>query len=119
MDELIQTPDLPEGFEYPQALLDLVDQGGLKTGPWRILSGKWLLTRYDGLKQRYPNRTLVPFARRTDNDDVACFEFTESTKKLGVSVVHDFASTGWESREHFAAFEDWLVNASIEAQNWD
>jgi len=45
-----------------------------------------------GLQERYPGRMLVAFARREDNDDVACWEAGGGGK---VIVIHDFASDGW------------------------
>lgn len=38
------------------------------------MNGDQVVSRMDGLKKRYPNRILVPFDRRIDNDDLACFE---------------------------------------------
>jgi hypothetical protein len=50
---------------------------------------------------------LVPFARREDNDDVACWE----PMSPRVVVIHDFASPGFEDRGGFADFNGWLRQA--------
>jgi hypothetical protein len=70
--------------------------------------------RYAGLKERYRQRQLVPFARRVDCDDVACFETTAGVKPLAVQVIHDFAAPGWEQRKVFDNFDTWLAAAESE-----
>lgn len=51
----------------------------------------------------------VPFARRQDNDDLACLE----PSTAAVVIVHDFSSEGSERRESFATFWDWF-RAAVE-----
>ena len=51
--------------------------------------------------------TVVPFANRQDNDDVACFDLDRG----GISIIHDFASVGWEQREVYPTFYAWLRQA--------
>lgn len=60
--------------------------------------------RFRGLQKRYLGRRLYPFARRDDNDDVACFEDDNSL----VHIIHDFADIGWEQKEVFPTFDAWL-----------
>jgi hypothetical protein len=59
------------------------------------------------MRQRYPLRKLVPFARRQDDDDVACFDLDRGA----VAIVHDYASPGWEGNAEFADFRAWLHQA--------
>jgi hypothetical protein len=40
---------------------------------------------------------------------VACWELAAGDGT--VVVVHDFASPGWEKRDHFSSFYDWLRQA--------
>jgi hypothetical protein len=48
---------------------------------------------------------LVPFARRFNTDDIACWEGTDNQS---VVIVHDFTSVGWEDRgERYADFWSW------------
>jgi hypothetical protein len=65
--------------------------------------------RSNGLKERYPDRKLVPFARRQDNDDVACWDLAKGGGT--VTIIHDYASPGWEQRDEFSGFNDWLRRA--------
>jgi hypothetical protein len=95
MAELLSIADLPEGFGYPLEFVRVVELGLTQLEPWWVLEGDRLRTRYRGLRERYPSRTLVPFALRQDCDDVACFELN----RPGVVIIHDFASPGWEQRD--------------------
>ena len=80
--------------------------------PWQLLFGEWVKVRADGLRKRYPNRRLVPFARRFTSDDVACWEGSDNES---VVVVHDFASKGWEDRkERYSGFWEWYRAAMDE-----
>ncbi len=60
------------------------------------------------LNKRYPTRQLVPFAKRSDNDDVAWFEMG---KPGSVEIIHDFADPGWEQRAEYPSFWDWFKEA--------
>jgi hypothetical protein len=67
MVELL-TENLPEGFSYPSEFLRIVDLGLVDLEPWWIFDGDLLKIRYEGLRKRFPDRSLVPFARRQDNE---------------------------------------------------
>ena len=92
-------------FSYPQQLKDLVSKGIVDFGVWYLMNDEETVRRFRGLQTRYPERTLYPFARRGDNDDIACFEDVDSTL---VHIIHDFADSGWEQREVLPTFDDWL-----------
>ncbi|PSF05917.1 hypothetical protein C7H09_12405 [Marinobacter fuscus] len=119
MYELLSRELLPEWFEYPKNLLCLLEDDEIDFGPWQLLHGKWLNVRHAGLKERYPNLDLVPFARRLDDDDVACFDVSENSSILKVKIIHDFASSGWEEREELESFDIWLQEAKELAKDWD
>lgn len=92
-------------FSYPQSLKDLVSEGRVDFGVWYLMNDDETVRRFRGLQTRYPERTLYPFARRGDNDDIACFEDVDSTL---VHIIHDFADIGWEQREVFPTIDAWL-----------
>ncbi len=115
MAQLLSAAELPEGFHYPHQFLRTVELGLVDLEPWWILHGDLLRERQVGLRTRYPARTLVPFARRQDNDDVACFDV--DTGKL--VIVHDFAAPGWEQRAEFDDFYGWLRQAIDEFVEFD
>lgn len=107
MVELLSSTELPDSFTYPRELIRIAELGLLDLNPWWIMEGTALRIRFADVRQRYPQRKLVPFARRQDNDDVACFDLDRGI----VTIVHDFASSGWERRAEFADFRAWLHQA--------
>ena len=104
---LLTGTELPDGFSYPAEFLRVVDLGLINLEPWTILLDEELVHRNSGLRERYPERVLVPFARRQDNDDVACWDVSRGH----VIIVHDFASPGYEERQQFEGFYSWLRQA--------
>ncbi len=107
--ELLSVSDLPAGFEYPRAFVRVVELGLTNLEPWWIIEGDVLRDRFVGLQKRYDDRTLVPFATRQDNDDVACWDVDRGSGT--VVIVHDFASPGYEQRAELPDFSAWLRQA--------
>ena len=108
MEQLLSKDEMPDWFNYPEEFLRIIEQGLLDFDPWIILQEARLRTRFTGLKERYPSRELVPFARREDNDDVACWD----KQRPGlVVIIHDFSSPGSESKEEFSCFWEWFRSA--------
>ncbi|MEU5418963.1 hypothetical protein ACH4UT_31885 [Streptomyces sp. NPDC020799] len=103
MDMLCQG-ELPSGFAYPEEFLRAVESGLVGLDPWWLLEGEGLRARVSGLCERFPERRLVPFARREDNDDVACWDLDSGT----VRVIHDFTTPERVNRREFATFYEWL-----------
>ncbi|MBW5458715.1 hypothetical protein GPJ60_14975 [Clostridium sporogenes] len=68
---------------------------------WYIMDEERVLNRLKGVTERYPNRKLLPFARRDGNDDIACFEVGKGEK---VQIIHDFASECYEQRKEYNDF---------------
>jgi len=106
---------LPSGFAYPFEFLWTVNHGLLNFPPWSILSGELLNDHVEGLRTRYPDKLRIPFARRQDNDDVACWD---GESQWLVRVIHDFASPGWEVASEPMTFLDWLRGAFDEYLEW-
>lgn len=96
------------GFNYPEQFEKIVELNLLDFDFWYIMNEEQSLTRLDGLRTRYPRRNLIPFARRDDNDDIACFDLKEPCK---VQIIHDFASDGYEQRKTYDDLWDWLKDA--------
>lgn len=104
---LIPIEKLPHGFDYPPEFLHVVELGILNLEPWAVVRNG--AERMGDLRERFPNRRLVPFARRIESDDIACWDISKSDKKI--FVIHDYASPGWEQRDEFSEFNDWLRKA--------
>lgn len=109
MAELLPVEVLPQGFSYPPSFIRVVERGLLDLEPWQVLVRAQFYERRRGLIERFPDRDLIPFSRRQDNDDVACWEPSEGGDR--VVVIHDFASPGWEDRAEYRNFNDWLRQA--------
>lgn len=74
MADLLTGDDLPEGFAYPPEFLRVVELGLTDLEPWWIIDGDLLRSGMRLLASAYPTRRLVLFAKRQDNDDVACWD---------------------------------------------
>ena len=83
---------------------------------WYLMNKEQVEIRIKGLKDRYPQRKLIPFARRDDGDDIACFEVGKENR---VQIIHDFASAGYEQRKEHECFWDWFRDAVEEMINKD
>ena len=57
-------------YEYPEAYKKLVELNLIDFDIWYLIESEQATRRYHDLKQRYPKRQLIPFARRDDNDDM-------------------------------------------------
>ncbi len=99
------------GFQYPDSFIKIIELNLLDFDLWYIMDEERVLSRLKGVMERYPNRKLIPFARRDDNDDIACFEAGKGEK---VQIIHDFASEGYEQRKEYNDFWAWLEDAISE-----
>src|SRR4051812_9896990 len=88
---------MPQGFRLPPAYLELINAGPVDLDPWWLLAERkesldfWTRT----LHEQYPNRPLVPFAKRDDTgDDIAAFDATDTSGNPKVLHIHAFSSPG-------------------------
>lgn len=102
---------LPSGFIYPSSFLEFISKKEIPDlDPWWFiyefeeLSKKWFLL----LKKQYPTRNVVPFAKASNNDDIACFDGTDKSGDPKIFIIHSFASPGWEDRGSVKNFNEWL-----------
>jgi len=101
-------------FEFPIELKRIIEHDLYNLEPWHILDTDQILKRYQGMKERYPAKELIPFASRQDNDDVACFEKGSGYR---IYLIHDYASQGWEQHAVYDDFWQWF-RAAIEDMIW-
>lgn len=104
----------PEWFTYPSGLLKMVDEGKTGITPWHLMKSEWVAKAIPELFNRY-GRTVVPFAHRQNNDDIAVFEKGTGDKVL---VIHNFAAKGEEIEEEYPDFQAWLDAAEAESLDW-
>jgi len=112
-----------EGFEIPGGYSLVVGLNLTNIAPWIILNKEAFEVMLDGISRRYPDQMVIPFARRQDNDDVACFATVRSPNAPSeIIIIHDFASPGWEVSAKMATFWDWFrlaVEEMIESHTTD
>lgn len=102
--KLLSKSTLPSWFEYPNNFKRICDLKLIDLEPWLIMEGDYLERIFHGLSQRYSKRSLVPFAKREDCDDIACWE----ADYPGVVVIHDYASSGFEDVKRYDTFWTWF-----------
>lgn len=112
---------LPSGFVYPPAFLEFFSKKEVPDlDPWWFLyefeelSKEWFFL----LKKQYPARELVPFAKASTNDDIACFDGSNKSGDPKIFIIHSFASSGWEDRGSVKDFNDWLILAKEESAQY-
>ena len=114
---------LPVGFRFPQSYLEDVNQKEIaELYPWYFMCHVKDTGYYDRwlgmLKEQYPDRQLVPFAKWGLDDDIACFEPSDDPALPGIHIIHSFTDPGWEERGFYATFEEWLEVAMEEAKGY-
>jgi hypothetical protein len=107
--DVISRIDIDADVSLPEGLYRLAAQKLIDLTPWHIMPRDLAIKRMRGLRLRYSAR-YVPFARRQDNDDLACID---PLTPAAIVIVHDFSQEGSERRESFASFWDWF-RAAVE-----
>lgn len=105
MNYKITDSELLNGFQYSDAYEKLLELNLMDFDFWYFFEEKRAVTRLKGLRNRYPDRNIIPFATRDDNDDIACFDKDDPNI---VYIIHDFASAGYELRKTYSSLWDWF-----------
>jgi hypothetical protein len=78
----------------------------------------WMLQRQgrlefwtETLAEQFPERILIPFAKTDGNDDIHCFDGTDTSGNPIVLLIHAFTTPGWEYRGEWYHFDSWLKGA--------
>ena len=104
---------IPKDFKYPQSFLNIINIKNIKDIPYPepyYFLGKFpdhIKWWHKTIKEQYPTRNLIPFAKDEETDDVFCFDGTDTSGNPKVYMVHTFASPGWEDRGYWDNFDDW------------
>ena len=102
--DIISRTDIDVDVSLPEGLFRLAAQNLIDLTPWHIMPRDLAIKRMQGLRLRYSTKYL-PFARRQDNDDLACIDPLTPT---AIVIVHDFSQEGSERRESFASLWDFF-----------
>lgn len=99
---MTQRPALPELYER------MVEAEFTEMHPWALLLGDKWEHRAAHVEEVFPGWEIVPFARRTDNDDVACWDGDR------VVLIDDYDPT-WDNgvaKRHvmteYPSMDEWL-----------
>jgi len=107
------------GFEFPLGYKRVFELGLTNLEPWYFLDDKEYQLVEKGINERFPKRQVIPFARRKDCDDVACFVVkSDSHNKENVLIIHDYASSGYEVDKVCRNFWDWFKLTIEEMIEW-
>ncbi|PCN46426.1 hypothetical protein Csp2054_17335 [Curtobacterium sp. 'Ferrero'] len=111
----------PEGFRYPERFQQALAQQPLP----EITPFMWLSEYEDQatnwaeiVATQFPARTLVPFAKHEDTDDVFCFEATDHSGNPPVHIIHTFTTPGWEYRGTWSTFDVWWEEMEEQHAAW-
>lgn len=108
MKTLVQS-GLPPWFSLPAEYLRLKRQGLFNLDPWLIRDEEWMSTFRKLFMDKYPLSDIVPFARKEDSEEYACWLAGD------VAKVHlcDFSSSTdfVPVLASFNSFWDWFREA--------
>lgn len=107
---MLDEKKLPTWLTIPGEYSRIVDLKIVEIDPWYLYEDddEWA-ERVNGLKERFLNVELIPFARRADRDHLACWEKSGGSEK--VFVINDYSSLGWKNKQVYSSFWDWFKDA--------
>ena len=114
---------LPVGFRFPEHYLLLITAAAVlpDLNPWWFLAESRELADfwYRTLKVQYPDRSLVPIAKRDDwSDTLACFDGGDQSGDPKLHHIHAYTEPGWEQRGTWASFGEWLRQAEFDSAEY-
>lgn len=121
---ILHLEDLPPevqrlDWRFPHGYYRIFDLGVTNIPPWHFVEKDEFSGIYGTLRELYPDHLLLPFARRVDNDDVACLVVNSDEYPGGnIVIVHMFASPDYAIDAVYDTFWDWFrtaVDEMIEA----
>jgi len=102
------TEDFEFAFNYPDALERLVALKLINYDLWYLMSREQSVVIFKQLKMNNNSKGLIPFARRGDNEDIACLEIGNNEK---VVVLKNCEYLGYRQRQVFDSVWDWFRDA--------
>jgi hypothetical protein len=104
---LLPPGEVPTWLSYPAFFRRVLESHLTDFHPWQILDHENVLALRGTLSVFYPEEGLVPFARKLDCDDVACFD---RKNPHGVTVFNmEFrGDSGRRFSRNYSSFSDWF-----------
>ncbi|MDR1181550.1 MAG: hypothetical protein LBL13_06200 [Bacteroidales bacterium] len=85
--------------------------------PWHYLKRDRILLVQERWPQGPSIRPLIVFAKRQDNDDMACFE-VDSKCVVAVVIIHGWTSNGYDIVARYESFWDWVKAVVEDVREW-
>lgn len=110
-------------IQVPKGYTWLVEQGLVGFASWSQLQPWYFLPQQDlfDASARWPmgsyRGSLFCFARRQDNDDIACFS-PQDGAELRVVVIHGWTSEGYIVTGNFGNFWLWMKRVIDDIAEW-
>jgi hypothetical protein len=108
---------LPDGFQYPAALLELAAGAGqLNIYPWLFIDAPSQVGELSYAVRQMDGRNLVPFASvEDDRKDIACFDGNDTSGNPAVlMLILDDSGRSYS----YTDFADWFKAAQVDAARW-
>ena len=96
--EIFNTDGLEFDFDYPDGLERLIALKLINFDLWYLMSREQTIVILNQIGMNGNRRGLIPFARRGDNEDIACFEIVNNEK---VVVLKNCEYLGYRQRQVF------------------
>jgi hypothetical protein len=104
-----QNPHFPTNFSLGKAYIYIRETGIKHLTPWEFVSDSEFKDKYVGIRNRFPLKNYIPFAFRSDSDDVAVWMQGNDSQK--VFIIHDYCDDGFEMRKEYKNIWEWLRGA--------
>jgi len=103
----------PPDFPFPPKFREFVSTGlpDLRPLYWLLLRKGQVEFWTETLAEQFPDRVLIPFAKTDGNDDIHCFDGTDTSGNPPVLLIHAFTTPCWEYRGEWYHFDSWLKGA--------
>ncbi|WP_455834099.1 hypothetical protein [Pseudarthrobacter siccitolerans] len=98
----------------------MIECGVTNLEPWALLHGSEQLQRMQHVGEVFPGWGVVPFARRTDNDEVACWTGESVVVIDDFDVVRDAGGDAVRRpTSEYSSIDEWLLMAVEEFIEFD
>ena len=102
------------GFTYPDSFMKVVNLKLLNFDLWYIMDEEKVLGYLKDFSEKYPERSLVPFAQKGKDGVIACFGAGKGDK---IEVVNVSGTEDIKAKSEYADFWEWLEDAIREMIN--
>ncbi|WP_127102300.1 MULTISPECIES: hypothetical protein [unclassified Asaia] len=86
--------------------------------PWYFLSDEQIFS----IDERWPKnsefKNIIAFARRQDNDDIACFFNYENETQKRVLIIHGWTDGGYDICNQYDDYWGWIKTVLEDVRLW-